>query len=244
MISCIIVDDEPLALDLLEDNIRQVSYLKLVGKCKNAAEAISLIQTNDIALVFTDIQMPGLDGLQLIETLQDRPMFILHTAFEKFALDGYKLDVVDYLLKPVSIERFFQACNKAHERYKLKNQKEIAGKLPIVDSNTGFIFVNVDHSLIKILLEEIKYIEAQKDYIKIHFAPVSKKALFVRFSLKKIEEILPVDKFLRIHKSYIINMTKVTALRKNSVFIDALEFTVSEQYKDSIDRIINGNTYI
>lgn len=241
MINCIIVDDEPLALDLLEDNIRQIPYLRLVAKCQNATDAILTLQKTSVDLVFTDIQMPGLNGLQFIETLQNRPMFILHTAFEKFALEGYKLDVVDYLLKPVSFERFFQACNKAAERFKAIKLKETSNSFSVAKNETGFIFVNIDYSLIKIQLDEIKYIEAQKDYINIHFVPAAKRALLVRFSMKGIEESLPTTTFIRIHKSYIINTNQVTAVRKNSVFIGTLEFSVSEQYKDSIGRIINGN---
>jgi two-component system, LytTR family, response regulator len=239
MIQCLIVDDEPLALDLLEDNIRQIPYLKLIAKCKNAIEAIQLLQNIHIDLIFTDIQMPGLNGLQFIETLQNKPMFIFHTAFEKFALEGYNLDVVDYLLKPVSFERFLQACNKASERFNTKKLKE-ANSSSIAKNQPDFIFVNVDYSLIKIQLDEIKYIEAQKDYIKIHFVS-AKTALLVRSSMKGIQEILPVDKFIRIHKSYIVNTDRVTAVRKNAVFIGTLEFSVSEQYKDSIGVITNGN---
>lgn len=241
MIQCLIVDDEPLALDLLEDNIRQIPFLKLVGKCKNALEAIQLLQSIHIDLVFTDIQMPGLNGLQFIETLQNKPMFIFHTAYEKFALEGYKLDVVDYLLKPVSFERFLQACNKASERFITKKLKEANGNISIGKTQADFIFVNIDYSLIKIQLDEIKYIEAKKDYIKIHFVPPSKRALLVRSSMKGIEELLPTDKFIRIHKSYIVNTNQVTAVRRNAVFIGTSEFSVSEQYKDSIIRITNGN---
>jgi DNA-binding LytR/AlgR family response regulator len=244
MIHCLIVDDEPLALDLLEDNIRRIPYLKLVAKCKNVADAIQLLQNAHIDLVFTDIQMPGLNGLQFIETLQHKPMFIMHTAFEQFALEGYKLDVIDYLLKPVSFERFLQACNKASDRFNTKKLKEATRNLSIGKSQSDYIFVYIDYSLIKVLLDEIKYIEAQKDYIKIHFVPFGKKALLVRSSMKGIEEMLPADIFIRIHKSYIVNTNQVTAVRKNAVFLGTSELPVSEQYKDSISKITNGNFLI
>jgi DNA-binding LytR/AlgR family response regulator len=243
MLHCIIVDDEPLALDLLEDNISKVPFLKLVARCKNAMEAVQILQSMNIDLVFTDIQMPGLNGLQLVETLRIKPMFIFISAYEKYALQGYKLDVVDYLLKPVPFDRFVEACNKALERCAVRRVQQsfvtpVSGATPVVSPN--HIFVHIDYSLVKILLNEIKFIEAHRDYIKVHFIPTGKRPVLVRMSMKSMEEMLPTDRFLRTHKSYIINADQVTAIRKNSVFINELEFTISEPYKDVIRKITKG----
>jgi two-component system LytT family response regulator len=233
MINCIIVDDEPLALELLEDNINKIPFLKLVAKCANAIEATSVIHSMQVDLVFTDIQMPGVNGIQFMETLLVKPMFIITTAYERFALDGFELNVVDYLLKPFSFDRFLKASNRAFEMYHLRNGKQSANQ-----PSPGHIFAYVDYSQVKIILEEIMYIEAVKDYIKFHFVNNSKPPLLVRMSMKSIEEQLPSDKFVRIHKSFIVNSDSVTAIRKNSVFIGKLEFSVSEQYKGAIGQLI------
>ncbi len=233
MIRCIIVDDEPLALDLLKDNIKQIPFLQLVGICKNAMAALTILQTTAVDLVFCDIQMPGLNGIKLVESLTVRPMFIFITAYEQFALQGYDLDLIDYLVKPVPFERFVKACNKARERFTSK-------VAPVIEHNTldkGFLFVHVDYSLVKLNIIEIKYIEAFKDYIKIHFVTPSKKDLLVRMSMKGIEELLHQPYMIRIHKSFIINFTQVTAIRRNSVFLNDIELSVSEQYKESLSKL-------
>ena len=148
---CIAVDDEKLVLDLLVDNISQVPYLQLVKACRNAMEAIEILQQEKIDLIFLDIQMPKLSGLQFIQTLQQPPMIILITAYEKYALESYNLNVVDYLLKPVSFERFLKACNKAKKLFDLKNDKTVTRKEQIVDH----IFINVEYTLVKILFADI-----------------------------------------------------------------------------------------
>src|SRR5580765_8829891 len=143
MLRCLAIDDEPLALELLEDNISQIPYLKLEGKCSNALEALKFLQDQVVDLIFLDIQMPGLTGLQFIQSLTNRPMIILVTAYEKFALEGFNLDVIDYLVKPVSFDRFVKACNKAWELYQLKTKpKETTAGVPL-----DYIFVNADYSL-------------------------------------------------------------------------------------------------
>jgi two-component system, LytTR family, response regulator len=240
MINCMIVDDEPLALDLLEDNIRRIPFLNLVARCKNAMEAIGQLQHAQIDLVITDIQMPTVNGLQFVAALQHKPMFIFHTAFEKYALPGYELDIVDYLLKPVSFDRFLQACNRALEQYNLKKIRDTRPSAARNEPQPEYVFLNVDYSLVKIVLSELKYIEAKKDYMKLYFINAEKKELLVRLSMKAIEDILPSNKFIRIHKSYIINASLVTAIRKSAVYIDSLEFVVSEPYRDAINRITNG----
>jgi len=231
MMRCMAIDDEPLALELLEDNISKVPYLQLVSSCNNPLEAMKLLQEKPVDLIFLDIQMPGLTGLQFIQSLSNRPQFILITAYEKYALDGFNLDVTDYLVKPVSFDRFLKACNKAWDLYQLKSKpKEPAAASP------DYFFVNVDYSLVKLSFADIQYIEGLKDYIKIHIKS-SPKAVITRMSMKSIEEELPPHLFVRIHKSYIVSIASITAIRKNSVFIGAMELPVSDNYKDALTSI-------
>lgn len=232
MIHCIAVDDEPLALELLADNISKVPYLHLVAKCQDAFEATEIMQSQQIDLVFIDIQMPGMTGLQFIESLVHKPMVILVTAYKQYALEGFDLHVVDYLLKPVSIERFVKACNKARELYMLKQQH--SGQ-PV----TEYIFLNVGYSLQKVVLSDIIYIEGLRDYIQIHLTSAP-KPLLVRMSVKAIEEMLPARSFVRIHKSYIVATDSVTAIRKNSIFIGRKELTVGDTYGDAIARLMRS----
>lgn len=229
MIKCLAIDDEPLALELLEDNIAKLPYLQLVASCDNAIEAMKILQQQPVDLIFLDIQMPGLTGLQFIQSLQEKPMFILVTAYEKYALEGFNLDVVDYLVKPVSLDRFMKACNKANELFQLKNK----AKQPGAEHNPEYFFVNVDYSLLKVNFDDITYIEGLKDYIKIHLKSTS-KAVITRMSMKSLEDQLPATQFVRVHKSYIVSLKHVTAVRKSSVFLDSIELPVSDNYRDAI----------
>jgi DNA-binding LytR/AlgR family response regulator len=238
------VDDEPLALELLEDNIRKLPFLKLEASCCNAIEAMKLLQASPIAidLIFLDIQMPGLTGLQFIQSLQNKPMIILVTAYEKFALEGFNLDVVDYLVKPVSLDRFVKACNKAWELFQLKKSVVHAvGASTGTGSSQEFMFVNVDYSLLKVNFSDITYIEGLKDYIKIHLKTAPGKPIITRMSMKSLEEQLPVQKFIRIHKSYFISVDQITAIKKSSVFVGAMELPVGESYKEAVTQITGRN---
>jgi len=230
MLKCIAIDDEPLALELLEDNIRQVPYLKLVASCSNPIEAMEVLQSENVDLIFLDIQMPGLTGLQFIKTVTIKPMFILITAYERYALEGYELDVVDYLVKPVSFERFVKACNKAWELYQLKTKKQSGAEAP------SYFFINADYSLVKVVFADIMWIEGLKDYLKIHLKS-STRPLVARITMKAIEEQLPFSMFIRIQKSFIVSKNYVTSVRKNSVFINEIEIPVGDNYKDAITEL-------
>jgi len=227
MLKCIAIDDEPLALELLEDNISQVPFLKLVASCSNPIEAINFLQNETVDLIFLDIQMPGLTGLQFIKSMNEKPMFILITAYEKYALEGYELSVVDYLVKPVSLERFIKACNKAWELHQLKTKKLTGAEAP------SYFFINADYSMIKVVFSDIMWIEGLKDYLKIHLKS-SSRPLVARMTMKTIEEQLPASIFIRIQKSFIVSKEYITALRKNSVFINEIEIPVGDNYKDAI----------
>ncbi|MBI1783300.1 MAG: response regulator transcription factor [Sphingobacteriales bacterium] len=235
MLKCIAVDDEPLALELLEDNISKVPYLQPVAKCSNAMEAMKLLQQETVDLIFLDIQMPGLTGLQFIQSLSVKPMIILITAYEKFALEGFNLDVVDYLVKPVSLERFVKACNKAYDLFQLKNRPASNA-----DVAPDYFFVNVEYSLVKVNFSDITFIEGLKDYVKIHLVN-SNKPIITRISMKSLEEQLPSAKFLRIHKSYIVSLNHITSVRKSSVYIADMELPISDNYRDALG-IITGKT--
>jgi two-component system, LytTR family, response regulator len=233
MLRCIAIDDEPLALELLEDNISKVPFLQLAVSCNNAMEAIKVLQEKTVDLIFLDIQMPGLTGLQFIQSLSEKPMIILITAYEKFALEGFNLDVVDYLVKPVPFERFLKACNKARELHQLKTKP----KETTADNSPDYIFVSVDYSLLKVVVDDIMWIEGLKDYIKIHLKSTVKPVI-TRMTMKAVEELLPSGRFIRIHKSYIAAMYFITTVRKTSVMIGMQELPVSDTYQEALMKLI------
>jgi DNA-binding LytR/AlgR family response regulator len=240
MLKCLAVDDEPLALHLLTDYIRKVPFLDLTATAGDAFEAAKALQENPVDLIFIDIQMPGLTGLQFIQSLAKRPMVIIITAYKKFAPEGFDLDVVDYLVKPMGLDRFMKACNKAQELHELRTQARIDAAAPsgsgVSPNPPEFFFVNVDYSLVKVLFADIIWIEGSGDYVKIHLKSAP-KPLLVRTSAKSLEAELPPDRFLRIHKSYIVSVAGITAVRKNSLFIGELELPVGETYRDALRQL-------
>lgn len=233
MINCIAVDDEPLALRLLQDNISKLPFLKLVAACNDAFEAMKALQENKIDLVFIDIQMPGLTGLQFIGSLEHKPLVIFITAYKQYALESYDLAVVDYLVKPVALDRFIKACNRAKELYELKTLKQDNTAPALAE----YIFLNVDYSQVKLVFDDIIWMEGLRDYIKIVLKS-TKNPLVVRTSLKAIEPELPQNKFIRIHKSWLVAISEITAIRKNSVFIKEMELPVGETFRENIEKLI------
>jgi len=230
--NCIIIDDEPLALELLEDNIRMVDGLDLAGSFQSAMEATSLLQKQQIDLIFCDIQMPGINGLQFVKSLTNKPLIIFVTAYDHFALDGFELDVVDYLLKPVATERFLKACNKAKTMFELS--KRTTGAEP--EKRRKYIFLYADYNLIKLNHDDITYIEGLKDYVKIYLANAP-KPIISRVTIKSLESQLPANDFFRIHKSYIVNLDHVHSIRKGRVKVGNAEVPVSDGYKEVIDKM-------
>ncbi|WP_346318134.1 LytTR family DNA-binding domain-containing protein [Chitinophaga sp. YIM B06452] len=231
MIRCIVIDDEQLVRELLEDNIRQIPFLQLVKTCRSAMEAVEALQSGQVDLMFLDIQMPGLSGLQFLQSLQNPPLTILVTAYEKYALEGYSLQVVDYLLKPFSFERFLKACNRADELLKLRQKPTVA---PAQD-----FFVNVEYTQVKITVSDIEYVEGLKDYIKIHLTS-SPKPVLTRMTMKAMEEKLPAGAFIRTHKSYLVAASKITMIKRDLVYIGKTEIPVSESYKENVTRLSNS----
>ena len=205
----------------------------------------------EVDLIFMDIQMPGLTGLQFIQTLAKRPMVILVTAYKKFAPDGFDLSVVDYLIKPVSMDRFLKACYKAQELHQLKiaaapgvhaapGGPASPGGQSAPTRTAEFFFVNVDYSLVKVLFADIIWVEGSGDYVKLHLKSAP-NPLLVRMSGRLLEAELPADQFLRIHKSYIVAIASITAVRKNSVFIKEMELPVGETYRDALRQLTGRN---
>ena len=235
MIRCLAVDDEPLALDLLEDNIKRIPFLSLVKRCNDVYEAMEVMQAESIDLIFLDIQMPGITGTQFIKSMGgNKPMVILVTAYEKYAMEGFNLDVVDYLLKPVEFDRFLKACHKAQEYYQFKTSpaKEIA---------PDYLFVHSEYQLIKISLPDITHIEGLKDYIKIHLSSATRPVL-TRMSMKAMEEKLPATRFLRVHKSFIVNLDKILSIRKSRIKLANAEVPVSDSYSEALMKIVDSKS--
>ncbi|SEP33441.1 LytR/AlgR family response regulator transcription factor [Niastella yeongjuensis] len=234
MMRCIAVDDEKWVLDLLVDNISRVPFLQLVGRCKNALEATELLHREAVDLIFLDIQMPGLDGIQFVQSLQHPPMIIFVTAYKEHAWEGFELAAVDYLLKPVSFERFLKACNKAQELFRLQQKTPATKELP------PSFFVYVEYNQVKININEIVYIEGMKDYVKIYLT-TAPKPVITKMSLKALEDKLLPYRLVRIHKSYIIAADKVTAVKRDLICLGAVELPLSESYRAAVEAVLPLN---
>ena len=232
---CIIVDDEPLALDLLEDNLLHVPFITNVGRCKNAFEAIRAIHEHQPDLIFLDIQMPGLDGMSFVKSLSQPPLIVFVTAHKHYSLESYDLNALDYLVKPVSFERFFKACTKAQESHQLR-QRVAGAQLATVEANAKaeFMMVYIDYSLVKVSFMDILFVEGLKDYVKI-FLRNNPKPLITRMNVKALEEVLPSADFVRIHRSYIVALDKIEALRKNALIINGHELPLGESFRKRLD---------
>jgi DNA-binding LytR/AlgR family response regulator len=235
MIKCLAVDDEALSLDLLEDNIRQVPFLQLVKRCRNAYEAMDVLRQEPIDLIFLDIQMPGLTGTQFLQSLTHKPVVIFITAFKKYALEGFELDVLDYLVKPVTFERFLKAVNKAADFCSMKKQ---AVPAPVAHHANDYFFVNVEYSLVRIAIQEITHIESLRDYIKIYLSQHDKPVM-TKLSLKSLADRLSADRFVRVHKSYMVAIDKICSIRKNQLYINQHIIPVSDFYREELFKAIN-----
>jgi DNA-binding LytR/AlgR family response regulator len=235
MIRCLAIDDEMLALDLIEDNIKKVPFLELVQTCRNAIEAMEVLRNQSIDLVFLDIQMPDISGIQFLKSLHHKPLVIFTTAFSKYATEGFDLDVIDYMLKPYSFERFLKAVNKAHEYMDLRDRAlNQAGSRDVASPN--FLFVRADYKLYKINLHDILYIEGLKDYVKIY---ISDKPIVTQMSMKALEDKLPANDFIRVHRSFIVAFNKIDYVQKHMLTIGKKEIPISEHYRDQLFKIIN-----
>lgn len=221
MIHCLIIDDEPIAHEILEEYVMRCGRLSIAGHCRNAMEAIAMLETYSIDLLFLDIQMPLVSGLTFLKNLERPPQVIFTTAYQEYALDGFELNAVDYLLKPFSYERFLKAIHK------VKTEKETA-------SVRSYFFVDNNRTTEKVYHDEIRYIEAVGDYMKIH---LEDRYILHRSTLKALEEQLPAGEFLRVHKSYIVPVKKIVAIKKDTVYLSkTLTIPVSQSYKEQLVR--------
>ncbi len=230
---CIAVDDESLARKLLEENISQIPFLELVATCKNAFEAMEILEKEKIDLMFLDIQMPGMLGTQFLESLVTKPLVIFITAYDQYAVESYNLQVVDYLMKPVGLDRFTKAVLKAREVHNLLQAKKD-------DPEINYMFVNVEYSLVRINFDTISHIEGLKDYIKI-YVNNAVHPILTKSTLKGIEEKLPSKKFLRVQKSFIVNIDKIESIRNHRISIGKFEIPVSDTNMESLLEAINYN---
>ncbi len=227
-IKCIVVDDEPLAIRVIESHIEKINDIELVAKCSNAIEALEILKNNKIDLIFLDIQMPELTGLEFLNTLQNPPTIIFTTAYRNYAIDAFELDILDYLLKPITFERFCKSINKF---YKLLTNKE-----PEALGNTSlrqvgpdpFIYIKRNKTMIKILLKDILFIESIKDYIRIH---TNKDSYITKQQISVIEKNLPDEYFIRVHKSFIVSIEKITTFSPNFIGINDKKIPIGRSYK-------------
>jgi len=238
--TCLAIDDESIARRMLEDNIRQIPFLELVGTCKNAFEAMEALQRGPVDLIFLDIQMPGMLGTQFLQTLPEKPLVIFVTAYSNYAVESYDLDVVDYLMKPVSFERFAKAAYKALDAKQKKAALAAANAAPpppAAHAAPDAFFVNVEYALVKITVSDITHIEGMKDYVKIFLAG-AKKPVLTKSTLKGIEEKLPAEGFMRVHKSFIVNLKKVDSIRNREIKIGDCEIPVGESNLDALMQVL------
>jgi DNA-binding LytR/AlgR family response regulator len=217
-LKCVVVDDEPMAREILEIYIAKTPNLDLIASCKNAAEAIFILQDNEVDVFFLDINMPEITGLSLAKIINQKAQIIFTTAYREYAIDGFDLSVVDYLLKPISFDRFLQAVQKVAQS-------------EITENNTDFMFVRSDRKMVKIDFNTILYIESLSDYVKIF---TSEKIIVIRETITSLEEKLPVKKFIRIHRSFIISLQNITSYTNEFIEINQKALPISRSYKESV----------
>jgi len=238
MIKVIIVDDEPLPLDVLETYIEKIPEFQLVQKCSNAVEANIALKDHDVDLMFLDIQMPQLTGIDFLKTLAHPPVVIFTTAYPNYAIEGFELNALDYLLKPISLDRFLKASNKAIERIAQQQPQNTAREIP----ETDYMFVKADKKLVKVNYEDIVYIEGLKDYVIIK---LEQERVITLQTMKSLEEKLPASKFKRIHRSFIVNIKKISAIVGNMVEVkeksQAKHLPIGKNYRDELLDMINQN---
>ena len=242
-LKCLLVDDEEMARKLLAENIRHLPFLEVVGMCKNPFEAMQSLQEQSVDLLFLDIQMPGMLGTKFLQSLREKPMVIFVTAYEQYAVESYDLEVVDYLMKPVSMERFTAAAYKALDEYQKRQALAQAlyppPKLPDEPDAADYFFVNVSYALVKVRIPDITHVEGMKDYVKIYLSTADKPIL-TKSTLKAIEEKLPTQRFLRVHKSFIVNIDKMEAFRSQKIFVGTHAIPVSETYLEALMQVLNA----
>jgi DNA-binding LytR/AlgR family response regulator len=233
MIKCIAVDDEPLALRQIASYIEKTPFLELHGKFENGYQVIDFLSSNEIDLLFVDIQMPDLNGLELVQSLNNPPAIIFTTAFSEFAYDGFKVNAVDYLLKPISYSQFLRAATKANNLI-----KEVISQ-GHDQQQEDFLFVKSDYKIMKVRFKDIRYIESMREYVKIHL--INDEPIMSLMRLKNIEKALPSDDFMRVHRSYIVNLSHIDMIERNRIVFDQkIYLPVSENYQKEFHAFIKN----
>ena len=238
-LTCWIIDDEPLAIELLESYVAKTSFLKLTGSYSSAMQAMQDITSKPIDIIYLDIQMPEISGMEFARFIEQDTRIIFTTAFGEFALEGYRVDALDYLLKPITYTNFLEATKKAVKWFEMKKStlnKEVKSEQVQEEEQ---MFVKADHKLIRVLFKDILYIEGWKDYVKIHLLGQSHPILSL-MSMKGLEETLPSTKFIRIHRSFIIQKNKIDYISKNRVIINNKELPIGESYRTDFNKIIDN----
>ena len=231
--NCIIVEDEPLAAEVLQDYIRQVPFLKLAGCCSDAFFAMESLQKFDIDLMFLDIHLPKMKGLDLINVLKKPPKIIITTAYQEYALQGYEFNVIDYLLKPIEFSRFLKAVNKIEQT----KETVLPARAAASPGERTYIFFNVGKKKVKIFLDEILYIESMKEYIRV---TTKNKSLLTKFKLSQVDELLNVNNFLRIHRSYIVAKDKIEAFSSTEVELGGKRLPIGRSYKELVLSVLES----
>jgi DNA-binding LytR/AlgR family response regulator len=243
-LKCVLVDDEPLALAVLHEYISNMPALEIVQECSNAMEAFEALHKNEVDILFLDINMPVISGLSFLKSLKNPPAVILTTAYTEYAVEGYELDVVDYLVKPISQERFAKAISKVLQRNATVVQTstlispEIASSAKPTEPIKDYFFVKASGKLVKINFAEIKYVEGMKDYLKIY---TTAQTIVTHQTMKAMEEMLPSSMFMRVHKSYIISLAAIKSIDTTSIFLDMdrVEIPLGSTYKDALMQVVN-----
>jgi DNA-binding LytR/AlgR family response regulator len=235
-IRCLIIDDELPAREVLQKHISGVESLELAGSCTNAVEALSFLQSNTVDLLFLDIQMPHILGTNFIRTLKNPPKVIFTTAYRKYAIEGFELDAVDYILKPISFDRFLKSINKI---FQLNLQVNTATNENHVNQAQPFLYLRVDRKMVKVLFNDILYIEGLRDYVRIF---TTSKSLITKHLLSSLEEMLPSGDFLRIHRSYIVSISKIDSYNTDSIEIGKNEIPVGRLFKHDVNKLLNASS--
>ncbi len=235
-IKCLAVDDEPLALRVIESHVEKLSDVELVAKCSNAIQAFEVLKNKPIDLVFLDIQMPELTGIEFMKSLQNPPLVVFTTAYRNYAIEAFDLDVLDYLLKPISFNRFLKAINKFYNRREGKPEEAPKNLNVAHGQEQDHIFVKKNKTMVKVFFYDILYIESMKDYVKIH---TPEEIHFVKHQISTLESELPDGEFIRVHKSYIIPIAKVTTISPKSVGIGELKIPIGRNYKEYVLKKLN-----
>ena len=236
-INCLVVDDEPLAANLLKRHIGQFPQLRLIATCGNAIEAFDLLRNEAVDLLFLDIQMPGIDGIKFARSLKHPPSIIFTTAYRNYAVESYELDVVDYLLKPITIERFFKSINKYFARVENSGLSQ-APVEKAEDNEKRFVYVNTNRKYVKVLFDDVLYVESLKDYVSIHFPG---QRILTKDKIGEFEQKLP-GYFLRVHRSYLVNIQKITAYTMHDIEIDGKEIPIGVSYKKEVIAFLQKNS--